>query len=95
MFETKWPVFWLVSVESLTPSEHHGECPSDINKQSLIVPEEWSLDKNIHSVLNNALGNRLIFKRYACLWILCFIVLGKKVYMLFINKICLYQTLFY
>jgi hypothetical protein len=37
--------------------EHHGECPSDINKQSLKVPGEWLLDKNIHSVLSNVLFN--------------------------------------
>ena len=35
--------------------EHHWECPSDINKQSLIVPGEWPPDKNIHRVLNNVL----------------------------------------
>jgi hypothetical protein len=53
-------LFWLVSVESLTPSEHHGECPSDINKESLIVPGEWSLDKIIHGVLNNVLLDKII-----------------------------------
>ena len=42
--------------------EHHGECPSDINKQSLKVPGEWLLDKNIHSVLSNVLFNNVLFK---------------------------------
>jgi hypothetical protein len=38
-------------------TEHHGECPSDINKQLLIVPVEWPLDKNINSVLNKHMSH--------------------------------------